>query len=392
MKVHEYQAAALMAEYGVPVPSMELVFSAEEAEEAAYRLGGGPYVVKAQIHSGGRGKAGGVKFAETPGEVRQCAQEILGKTLVTRQTGPKGRLVRRAAVARTIDIRKEYYLSLTVDGASERVVMIASSMGGMDIEQTAAEAPESILRVAIDPMIGLRSYQSRLLADGLGLSGPVVRQFIPLAASLYRLFRDKDCSLIEINPLVLDGEDRLIAADAKINFDDNALARHPDIAALRDADEEDPREVKASGFGLNYVQMDGSIGCMVNGAGLAMATMDIIQANGGSPANFLDVGGSATEERVSGAFSILLSDANVRGIFVNIFGGIMRCDIIAAGIVSATRKLSVRVPLVVRLEGTNAEAGKRILEESGLRIVPADDMADGARKICRLVREEGGCA
>ena len=392
MKIHEYQASALFAEYGVPVPKLTPVFSAEEAEAAAAAMGSGPFVVKAQVHSGGRGKAGGVKFAQTPGEVRLRAEEILGMTLVTRQTGPKGKLVRRAAVGETIDIRREFYLSFTVDGGAERVVMIASSRGGMEIEQTALEAPESILMAYIDPLIGLRSYQSRQIAEGLGMAEAEIRQFIKLAAALYRLFCEKDCSLIEINPLALDGSGKLVAADAKINFDDNALARHPDIVALRDVDEEDPREVEAARYGLNYVQMEGNIGCMVNGAGLAMATMDIIQAYGGSPANFLDVGGGASEEKVTGAFTILLSDANVRGIFVNIFGGIMRCDIIASGIVAAASKLAVRVPLVVRLEGTNAEEGKRILRESGLRIVPADDMADGARKICDLVRGEGDCA
>ncbi len=385
MKIHEYQAAALFEAYGIRVPKGRPASTVEEAVEAARQLGDGPYVVKAQVHSGGRGKAGGVKFAATVDEVRARAEEILGMTLVTKQTGPQGRLVRKVMVSETISIQKEYYVSFTVDGAAERVVMIASSAGGMEIEQTAQETPEKILTIRIDPVIGLKDYQSRDIADQLGMRGNVVSEFIDLTRKLYRLFNDKDCSLIEINPLVVDGENHLVAADAKINFDDNALMRQSDIAALRDEYEEDPREVEASKFDLNYVQLDGNIGCMVNGAGLAMATMDIIQANGGNPSNFLDVGGSATEERVTGAFSILLSDPKVRGIFVNIFGGIMRCDVIAAGIVAASKKLGVGVPLVVRLEGTNSEEGKRILEESGLQITAADDMADGARKICALV-------
>lgn len=388
MKIHEYQAAALFAEYGVKVPAGLPAATAQEAAEAALALGGGPYVVKAQVHTGGRGKAGGVKFAATPQEAGERAGEILGMTLITRQTGAQGKLVRKVMVGQVVSIAKEYYLSFTVDSASECVVMIASSAGGMEIEETAKTAPEKILTVKIDPVIGLKDYQSREVAAQLGMDAAATGQFIAMARSLYRLFLEKDCSLIEINPLVLDEEGSLIAADAKINFDDNALMRHADIAALRDVLEEDPREVEASKYDLNYIQLDGNIGCLVNGAGLAMATMDIIAANGGRPANFLDVGGSATEEKVTGAFSILLSDQNVRGIFVNIFGGIMRCDIIAAGVAAAAARLDVRVPLVVRLEGTNAAEGKRILRESGLSIIPADDMADGARKICALVSKE----
>lgn len=388
MKIHEYQAAALFADYGVAVPRAVPVDSAQAARDAAAALGEGPYVVKAQVHSGGRGKAGGVKIARTPDEVYRCAESILGMTLVTRQTGPKGRLVRMVTVGEAIGIRQEYYLSFTVDSSAERVVMIASSRGGTEIEETAQEAPESIHTVRIDPLIGLRGYQARGIAAAMGMDEGVTRQFVRLSASLYRLFCEKDCSLIEVNPLALDAEGRLVAADAKVNIDDNALPRHADIAALKDPNEMDPREVEAAAFDLNYVQMEGDIGCMVNGAGLAMATMDIIQAFGGSPANFLDVGGGASEEKVSGAFSILLSDANVKGIFVNIFGGIMRCDVLASGIVSAARNLNVGIPVVVRLSGTNAEAGRRILEDSGLKIVPAVDMADGARKICGLVRGE----
>ena len=388
MRIHEYQAAELLSQYGIHVPAGRLADTPEAAFEAAKELGGGPCVVKAQVHSGGRGKAGGVKLAAAPEEARKCARDILGMTLVTKQTGPQGRLVRKVLVSESIDITRELYLSLTMDAGTERIVMIASAMGGMEIEQTAVKAPEAILTEQIDPFIGLKEYQTREMADRLELDVVASKQFMEMTKALYRLFCEKDCSLIEINPLVLNRAGQLIAADAKVSFDDNALTRHPDIAALRDVNEEHPREVEASRYDLNYVQLDGNIGCMVNGAGLAMATMDIIQANGGMPSNFLDVGGGATEEKVAGAFSILLSDSKVRGIFVNIFGGIMRCDIVASGIVSAARKLDVKVPLVVRLEGTNAEQGKRIMLQSGLSIIPADDMADGARKINALVNGE----
>ena len=344
-------------------------------------------MIKAQVHSGGRGKAGGVKFAQTPEEAEAKAGEILGMKLVTKQTGPEGRIVKRVLVSRAVEIAREYYVSLTVDGARERVVMIASSAGGMEIEETAKEAPEKIYTMEIDPYLGLTGYQAREMGKKLGLGAAETKQFIALSKGLYRLFVEKDCSLVEINPLAVDGEGNLIAADAKVNFDDNALFRHSENAAMRDENEEEPRELEASKYDLNYIGLDGNIGCMVNGAGLAMATMDIIQACGGSPANFLDVGGSATAEKVAGAFAILLSDAKVKCIFVNIFGGIMRCDIIAAGIVEAARKLEVKVPLVVRLEGTNAEAGKKILAESGLNITAAEDMADGAEKACRLAKE-----
>lgn len=390
MKIHEYQAAMLFEEYGIRVPKGKAVSSVEEAVEAARCLKCAPYVIKAQVHSGGRGKAGGVKFAATLEEVRARAEEILGMTLITKQTGPQGKLVRKIMVGETVHIQNEYYVSFMVDGVADCVVMIASSAGGMEIEQTARETPEKIITVQIDPEIGLKDYQVRDVADKLGMRGDIAVQFITLSRNLYRLFNDKDCSLIEINPLVVDDQDQLIAADAKINFDDNALMRHSDIVALRDVYEEDPREVEASKYDLNYVQLDGNIGCMVNGAGLAMATMDMIQAKGGTPSNFLDVGGSATEDRVTGAFSILLSDPGVHGIFVNIFGGIMRCDVIAAGVVAAAIKLGVNVPLVVRLEGTNAEEGKRILEESGLHIATAVDMEDGARQICELVHGREG--
>ena len=387
MKIHEYQAAELFRAYGVRVPEGRAAATAEEAGEAARSLGAGPYVIKAQVHSGGRGKAGGVKFAQTAEEAEVKAGEILGMKLVTKQTGPEGRIVKRVLVSRAVEIAREYYVSLTVDGARERVVMIASSAGGMEIEETAKEAPEKIYTMEIDPYLGLTGYQAREMGKKLGLSAGEIKQFIALSKGLYRLFVEKDCSLVEINPLAVDGEGNLIAADAKVNFDDNALFRHSENAAMRDENEEEARELEASKYDLNYIGLDGNIGCMVNGAGLAMATMDIIQACGGRPANFLDVGGSATAEKVAGAFAILLSDAKVECIFVNIFGGIMRCDIIAEGIVEAARKLEVKVPLVVRLEGTNAEAGKKILAESGLNITAAEDMADGAEKACRLAKE-----
>ncbi len=385
MKIHEYQAVALFAEYGIPVPASSPASTPEDAERAACSLGAGGCMVKAQVHSGGRGKAGGVKFAATSEEARQRAEEILGMKLITKQTGPQGKLVRKVLVSQTVSICEEYYVSFTVDGVSERIVMISSSAGGMEIEQTSQESPEKILTTQINPEIGMKDYQAWEIANKLGMKENVAKQFVKVTKALFRLFTEKDCSLIEINPLVLDDAGKLIAADAKINFDDNALARHPEIAMLRDVYEEDPREVEASKYDLNYVQLDGNIGCLVNGAGLAMSTMDIIQANGGMPSNFLDVGGSATEEKVEGAFSILLSDPKVSGIFVNIFGGIMRCDVIAAGIVAAAKKLTIQVPVVVRLEGTNAEKGKMLLQDSGLDITTADDMADGARKVCAMV-------
>ena len=387
MKIHEYQAAALFAEYGVPVPPGAVADTADQACRAAREMGAGPFVVKAQVHSGGRGKAGGVKFADTPEEVRLRAEEILGMMLVTRQTGPRGRIVRKVMVTRQIDVARECYVSLTVDGSAGRVVLITSAAGGMEIEEVAARTPERIRKTPIDPMLGPMDYQLRAAAAQLGFRGAQIAQFGDIIHSLYRLFLEKDCSLIEINPLAVTPEGALLAVDAKVNFDDNGLFRHPEIRALRDLNEEDPREIEASGYDLNYIQLDGDIACMVNGAGLAMATMDIIEAYGGHPANFLDVGGGATGEKVAGAFRILLSEPNVRGIFINIFGGIMRCDVIASGVVAAAEELAVSVPLVVRLTGTNAEAGKRILAESRLAITPAEDMADGAEKICRMVKE-----
>ena len=359
MKIHEYQALALFSAYGVPVPQGQPAFTPAEARAAAEALGG-PCVVKAQIHSGGRGKAGGVLFASTPDEAERAAARLLGATLYTRQTGPQGRVVRRLLVSRAMDIRREYYLSFTVDSGAERAVMIASAAGGMEIEEIAATSPERILTTPIDPALGLTDYQAWDAGEALGLEGAPLKAFIALCRNLYRLFVEKDCSLVEINPLALTAEGTLTAADAKINFDDNALARHPDIVALRDLNEENPREVEASKYNLNYIQLDGTIGCMVNGA---------------------------SAEKVAGAFGILLSDPRVKGIFINIFGGIMKCDVLAQGVVEAARKLSVQVPVVVRLTGTNAEEGRRILRESGLRIHPAEDMADGARQICGLVKE-----
>jgi succinyl-CoA synthetase beta subunit len=381
MNIHEHQAKTLLAGFGVAVPRGKAAFSVGEAVAAATELGGPVHVVKAQIHAGGRGKAGGVKVVSSVDEVREIATDLLGKTLVTHQTGPQGREVRRLYVEEGCDIGDELYLSFLVDRGSSRITIIASSEGGMDIEEVAATEPDKILSVAIDPATGLQAHHARRLAGVMGLSGATVKQLPKFLGGLYDAFTALDASLIEINPLVVTGAGDLLALDAKMSFDDNALYRHPEVMALRDLSEEDPAEVRASEFDLNYIKLDGNIGCMVNGAGLAMATMDIIQLQGGSPANFLDVGGSATTERVTEAFKIILSDENVRGILVNIFGGIMRCDIIAEGVVGAARTLGLDKPLVVRLEGTNVDEGKRIMAESGLAIIPADNLADAAAKI-----------
>ena len=381
MNIHEHQAKALLAEYGVPVPRGQAAFSVDEAVSAAKELGGPVYVVKAQIHAGGRGKAGGVKVVKSLDEVTDIAGEILGSTLVTHQTGPEGREVRRLYVENGCDIADELYLSMLVDRGTSRITIIASSEGGMDVEEVAASQPEKILSLAIDPATGLQPYHMRRLAGILGLSGGTAKQLPSFLHSIFTAFTALDASLVEINPLVVTGAGNLLALDAKMSFDDNALYRHPNVMKLRDLSEEDPAEVRASEFDLNYIKLDGEIGCMVNGAGLAMATMDIIELNGASPANFLDVGGSATTERVTEAFKIILSDANVKGILVNIFGGIMRCDIIAEGVVSAARTLGLDKPLVVRLEGTNVDEGKRIMADSGLAIIPADNLADAAEKI-----------
>ncbi len=386
MNIHEHQAKALLAEYGVPVPRGQVAFSVDEAVSAAKELGGPVYVVKAQIHAGGRGKAGGVKVVKSLDEITDVAGEILGRTLVTHQTGPEGREVRRLYVEDGCDIADELYLSMLVDRGTSRVTIIASSEGGMDIEEVAASQPKKILSLAIDPATGLQPYHMRRLAGILGLSGGTAKQLPSFLHSIFTAFTALDASLVEINPLVVTGAGDLLALDAKMSFDDNALYRHPNVMELRDLSEEDPAEVRASEFDLNYIKLNGEIGCMVNGAGLAMATMDIIELNGASPANFLDVGGSATTERVTEAFKIILSDDNVKGILVNIFGGIMRCDIIAEGVVSAARSLGLDKPLVVRLEGTNVEEGKKIMAESGLSIIPADNLADAATKIVAAIK------
>jgi succinyl-CoA synthetase beta subunit len=384
MKIHEYQAKAILAKFGVPVPRGEFISKKEDAEGVARRLGTPVVVVKAQIHAGGRGKGGGVKLARSPQQAAELAAQILGMTLITPQTGPEGRLVRRLLIEEGLDIKRELYLSILVDRATAAPVFMASASGGMEIEEVAKEHPEAILRETISPATGLQAYQVRKLAFGLGLPAEMLKVAVPFFQSLYRAFVETDASLLEINPLVVTGEGRLVALDAKVNFDDNALFRHPEFAELRDVDEETPLEVEASKFKLNYIQLDGNVACMVNGAGLAMATMDIIKLSGGSPANFLDVGGGASEEQVRNAFKILLSDPNVRAVFVNIFGGILRCDVLAGGVVKAARELGIRVPVVVRLEGTNVEAGQKILRDSGLNFTVAAGMKDGAQKVVQL--------
>ena len=384
MKIHEYQAKAILAKFGVPTPRGEVLFKVEDAEGVAKRLGTPVVVVKAQIHAGGRGKGGGVKLAKSPAQAAELAERILGMKLVTPQTGPEGRLVRRLLIEEGLDIKRELYLSILVDRAAEAPVFMASAAGGMEIEEVAKEHPEAILRETIHPATGLQPYQVRDLVFGLGLPAEMVKVAQPFFQSLYRAFLETDASLLEINPCVVTGDGRLVALDAKVNFDDNALYRHPEFAELRDLDEETSLEVEASKFKLNYIQLEGNVACMVNGAGLAMATMDIIKLSGGSPANFLDVGGGASEEQVRNAFKILLSDPNVRAVFVNIFGGILRCDVLAGGVVKAARELGIRVPVVVRLEGTNVEEGQRILRESKLNFTVASGMKDGAEKVVKL--------
>ena len=385
MNIHEYQGKAIFREYDIPVPRGEAAFSADEAVAAAEKLGGELWVVKAQIHAGGRGKAGGVKLARSLDEVRQHAEALLGATLVTHQTGPEGKVVNRLYVEEGCDIDKEFYLGAVIDRASGGVVFMASTEGGVDIETVAEETPEKIHKVAVDPLTGLADFQARQLAFGLGLEGKTMFRAVKFMKSLYRLFVEKDCSLVEINPLVISGSGDVIALDAKINFDDNALFRHPDIEELRDESEEDPAELEAKQAELSYVNLDGNIGCMVNGAGLAMATMDIIKHYGAEPANFLDVGGGADAERVAKAFKIITDDDRVQGIFINIFGGIMQCDVLAEGVVSAAREVGLKVPLVVRLEGTNVEEGKAILANSELDVISADSMAEGAKKIIEAI-------
>jgi succinyl-CoA synthetase beta subunit len=386
LNIHEYQAKALLRDYGAPVAEGRVAQSPEEAAALAREFNRDAYVVKAQIHAGGRGKGGGIKLVKSIEETHAEALRMLGKPLITPQTGPKGHIVRRVMVVEDTTIARELYLSLLVDRGAGRVAFVASTEGGVDIEKVAAETPEKIVTLGVDPASGHSPFHGRIIASALTLKGEQAKLCAKLVDALYRLFIDKDASLIEINPLVVTKDGKLICLDAKMAFDDNALFRHPDIAALRDLDEEDPAEVEASQHGLSYVKLDGTIGCMVNGAGLAMATMDIIKLYGAEPANFLDVGGGATKERVTKAFKIILSDPHVEGVLVNIFGGIMRCDIIAEGIIAAAREMAIKVPLVVRLEGTNVARGKQLLAESGLAIIPADDLADAAAKIVAAVK------
>lgn len=387
MNIHEYQGKEIFRSMGVAVPEGRVAFSAEEAVEKAKELDTDVYVVKAQIHAGGRGKAGGVKIAKSLSEVEAYANELLGKVLVTHQTGPEGKEVKRLYIEEGANIQKEYYVGFVIDRATDRVTLMASEEGGTEIEEVAAKNPEKIFKETIDPVIGLAPYQARRIAFNINIPKESINKAVKFLIALYNVFIEKDCSIVEINPLVLTGEGDVLALDSKINFDDNALFRHKDIVELRDLEEEDPKEIEASKYDLSYIALDGNIGCMVNGAGLAMATMDTINHFNGNPANFLDVGGGATKEKVTEAFKIILGDDNVKGIFVNIFGGIMRCDIIAEGIVAAVKEVELTLPLVVRLEGTNVKEGKQILKDSGLAIEPANTMAEGAQKIVKLVNE-----
>jgi succinyl-CoA synthetase beta subunit len=384
MKIHEYQAKAILAKFGVPVPHGEVIFKAEDARAVAQRLGTKVVVVKAQIHAGGRGKAGGVKLAKSTDEAASLAEKILGMKLVTPQTGEEGRIVRRLLIEEGLDIKRELYLSFLVDRTVAAPVFMASAAGGMEIEEVAKTNPEAILRETIHPSTGMQPYHARKIAFGLGLAPEMLGVATSFFQSLYRAFIETDSSLLEINPCVVTGDGRLVALDAKVSLDDNALYRHPEFMELRDLDEETPLEVEASKFKLNYIKLDGNVGCMVNGAGLAMATMDIIKLSGGSPANFLDVGGGASEEQVKNAFRILLSDPNVKAVFVNIFGGILRCDVLASGVVNAAKELKFKVPVVVRMEGTNVKQGQEILRNSGLNFTVAAGMKDGAEKVVRL--------
>lgn len=385
MNIHEYQGKQLLRQYGVAVPNGIVAFSPEEAVKAAKELGSAVTVVKAQIHAGGRGKAGGVKIAKNLDEVREYAKELLGKVLVTHQTGPEGKEVKRIYIEEGSDIQKEYYIGLVLDRATSRVTLMGSEEGGMDIEEVAANTPERLFYEDIDPVVGLTGFQARRMAFNMNIPAKLVNKAVKFMMGLYKVYVEKDAAIVEINPLVVTGDDQVIALDAKFNFDANALYRHPEIMEMRDYDEEDAKEIEASKYDLSYISLDGNIGCMVNGAGLAMATMDTISYYGGSPANFLDVGGGATAEKVTEAFKIILSDKNVKGIFVNIFGGIMKCDVIAEGVIIAAKEVGLQVPLVVRLEGTNVDLGKKMLNESGLNIIAADSMADGAQKIVKLV-------
>ena len=385
MKIHEYQAKELFRQYNIPIPEGHVAFSTLEAIGAADKLGNYPVVVKAQILAGGRGKGGGVKLADSTSAVTAVADEIIGMTLITPQTGAKGRLVKKVLVEQGLNIEKELYLSLIPDRATAKIVIMASEAGGMDIEEVAAKTPDKIIRVAINPLTGIQPYHCREVAFGLKLSPPLIKQLVPMLGNLYRLFVDYDCSLVEINPLVITAEEKVVALDAKMNFDDNALFRHKDIIGYRDLDEEDLQEIEAAKYNLNYINLDGNVGNMVNGAGLAMATMDIIQLAGAEPANFLDVGGGASAEMVENGFKIILSDENVKGILINIFGGILRCDVLAEGVVEAAKKTAIKVPVVVRMEGTNVEKGRQILENSGLDLTTAVDLKDAAQKVADLV-------
>ena len=385
MKIHEYQAKSILAKYGVPVPRGKVAFTVEEAVKAAEELGGG-VVVKAQIHAGGRGKGGGVKLAKDAAEARQKAQEILGMRLITHQTGPEGRIVQRLLVEETLPIDRELYLGITLDRGTGKNVFMASSEGGMDIEEVAAKTPELLLKETIEPGLGLTGFQARKLAFGMGIPAASVNGAVAAMTALAKAYEDIDASLAEINPFILTKDGKVVALDAKINIDDNALYRHKDLVEFRDLNEEDPLEVEASKFGLNYIKLEGNVGCMVNGAGLAMATMDIIKYAGGSPANFLDVGGGASQEQVKNAFRILLSDESVKAVLINIFGGILRCDTLASGVVAAARDLHITLPIVIRMEGTNVELGRQILKDSGFNFTVADGMKDAAEKVVRLAQ------
>ncbi|MHC1727771.1 MAG: ADP-forming succinate--CoA ligase subunit beta [Syntrophobacteraceae bacterium] len=387
MKIHEFQAKQLFQKYGVPIPRGKAAFSVDEAKTVAAELGVFPVVVKAQIHAGGRGKGGGVKLAKNAAEVDQYASSILGMTLVTHQTGPEGRLVKKLLVEEGLPIEKELYLSVLPDRGTSKIVFMASEAGGMDIEEVAAKTPEKLIKVYIDPLVGMKGYQALELAYGLNLTGDLVKQFTGMAMKLYKLCADYDCSLVEINPLILTKDGKVIALDGKINFDDNAMYRHKDIQEYRDLDEEDPFEVEASKYELNYIKMPGgNIGNMVNGAGLAMATMDIIQQAGAAPANFLDVGGGASAEQVENGLRIILADPVVKGVLINIFGGILRCDRLANGVVEAAKKVGIKIPVVIRMEGTNVEEGRKILAESGLNLITAKDVSDAAQKIAAVAK------
>ena len=386
MKIHEYQAKEILRKYNVPVPNGVLVSSKSEAAKAAKKVGTKVVVVKAQIHAGGRGKGGGVKLAKSPIEAEKHAGNIIGMTLVTPQTGAEGRLVKKVLIEEGMDIAKELYMGILVDRETSQVLIMASEAGGMEIEEVAAKTPEKIIKETVDPIIGVQPYLARKIAFALNLEGPALKAIIPFIINLYDAFAKEDCSMLEINPLVITSDNRVLALDAKVDIDDNAMYRHKDTQTYRDTDEEDPTEVEASKFHLNYIKLDGNIGCMVNGAGLAMSTMDIIKLSGGEPANFLDVGGGADEEMIENGFRILISDASVKGIFINIFGGILRCDVLARGVVAATKKLHIKIPIVVRMEGTNMEEGHQILKDSGLNFLIGDGMKDGAQKVVKAIK------